>query len=99
MNAAPWPVACPILPARRGGALSITTGGASCRHAAHWLAVACGSTSITRAVRSEEHTSELQSLMRHSYAVFRSQKSITTESDEERQYGTEHHSTPDAQNC
>src|SRR3546814_2169758 len=48
MNAAPWPVACSILAARRGGALSITTGGA----------------------RSEEHTSELQSLMRNSYAVF-----------------------------
>src|SRR3546814_14125810 len=48
MNAAPWHVACSILAARRGGALSITTGGASCRHAAHWLAVPCGSTSTTR---------------------------------------------------
>src|SRR3546814_8108382 len=53
MNAKPWPVACSILEARRGGALSITTGGASCRHAAHWLAVACGSTSITREVCPE----------------------------------------------
>jgi hypothetical protein len=35
------------------GALSITTGGASCRHAAHWLAVACGSRSITSAVCPE----------------------------------------------
>src|SRR3546814_8299544 len=34
-----------------------------------------------RGVRSEEHTSELQSLMRHSYAVFRLKKTqqITTE--------------------
>src|SRR3546814_7078252 len=29
--------------------------------------------------RSEEHTSELQSLMRHSYAVFCSQKKITND--------------------
>src|SRR3546814_10867879 len=47
MNAAPWPVACSILATRRGGELSITTGG-----------------------RSEEHTSELQTPMRNSSAVF-----------------------------
>src|SRR3546814_8183761 len=33
---------------------------------------------FTRALRSEEHTSELQSLMRISYAVFCLKKKITT---------------------
>src|SRR3546814_2975464 len=34
----------------------------------------CPKTSVTAATRSEEHTSELQSLMRNSYAVFCSEK-------------------------
>src|SRR3546814_10782226 len=36
--------------------------------------VGCGNGGISEAVRSEEHTSELQSLMRISYAVFRLKK-------------------------
>src|SRR3546814_5183488 len=40
----------------------------------HFLASVCGSLSRADACRSEEHTSELQSLMRTSYAVFCLQK-------------------------
>src|SRR3546814_10826093 len=43
------------------------------RHA-HWLVSTPGIESIDAARRSEEHTSELQSLMRISYAVFCLQK-------------------------
>src|SRR3546814_12248692 len=51
------------------------TGGISQASASDWLAephVACigGSWLVKNGVRSEEHTSELQSLMRISYAVF-----------------------------
>jgi hypothetical protein len=34
----------------RGGALSMTSGALSARHAPHWLAVACGSVSMMRAM-------------------------------------------------
>src|SRR3546814_4183567 len=35
-----------------------------------WITCLCDFRGVRRAVRSEEHTSELQSLMRISYAVF-----------------------------
>src|SRR3546814_6010916 len=41
-----------------------------------------------RAARSEEHTSELQSLMRISYAVFCLKKKKNTEENQEKQYYT-----------
>src|SRR3546814_1067201 len=50
----------------RGSRLSDRTGAAS---SATWIG-AIGATSGVRRARSEEHTSELQSLMRISYAVF-----------------------------
>src|SRR3546814_9507720 len=37
-------------------------------------AIGIGMAFIERKIRSEEHTSELKSLMRHSYAVFRHKK-------------------------
>src|SRR3546814_5296191 len=37
---------------------------------AHYAAAKAGVMALTRCARSEEHTSELQSLMRSSYAVF-----------------------------
>src|SRR3546814_10747851 len=43
-----------------------------------------------RVVRSEEHTSELQSLMRISYAVFRLKKKKTTSTDNENQHKYQH---------
>src|SRR3546814_3145208 len=45
--------------------------GTSCRNAAAGATTPCWFRGCTRPTpRSEEHTSELQSLMRHSYAVF-----------------------------
>src|SRR3546814_10439748 len=40
------------------------------RHTDHGVAKSSNSAALTASVRSEEHTSELQSLMRISYAVF-----------------------------
>src|SRR3546814_8993062 len=37
---------------------------------ATWLPITCAATMVSASARSEEHTSELQSLMRISYAVF-----------------------------
>src|SRR3546814_6667619 len=45
------------------------------------LAVACESRYLVQLRRSEEHTSELQSLMRISYAVFCLKKKISTTHD------------------
>src|SRR3546814_20374150 len=53
MNAAPWPVACSLLAARRRGALWITDGRAPCAHDAHWPAVPRGATPSTTAVGKE----------------------------------------------
>src|SRR3546814_6720733 len=46
-----------------------------------------------RAARSEEHTSELQSLMRISYAVFCLKKKKTTSQQQTLQQSHEHHDT------
>src|SRR3546814_8259429 len=43
-------------------------------HETHSTATVDGDRGLGLVVRSEEHTSELQSLMRNSYAVFRMQK-------------------------
>src|SRR3546814_4350672 len=42
-------------------------------------------------IRSEEHTSELQSLMRISYAVFCLKKNTTTNNDKYKQRGNKQH--------
>src|SRR3546814_1376900 len=55
------PVDINAIPQALIGSIDIVTGGAS----AAW-----GSDAVAGVVRSEEHTSELQSLMRRSYAVF-----------------------------
>src|SRR3546814_4681234 len=52
------------LPEQRGWARCSIPGSLPCSHSPH------GSASPARSIRSEEHTSELQSLMRISYAVF-----------------------------
>src|SRR3546814_8653595 len=63
--------------AKGGVAVSIDTRKAAVMEAA----LAAGATlvnDISTAIRSEEHTSELQSLMRNSYAVFCLKKKQTT---------------------
>jgi hypothetical protein len=49
MKVAPWRWAASTLAWMRGGALSMTSGALSARHAPHWLAVACGSVSMMSA--------------------------------------------------
>src|SRR3546814_1884576 len=58
-------------------------------HSEHQLGHACFLSALCPFVRSEEHTSELQSLMRISYAVFCLKKKIQTHSNEAlRDYNT-----------
>src|SRR3546814_2902093 len=57
--------AIPVGAFRSGGAL-----GQSCARLRHGLCLAITAEDVLHHLRSEEHTSELQSLMRISYAVF-----------------------------
>src|SRR3546814_5864478 len=49
---------------------ALASGDVERAHAAHWRHVERAKARLLAALRSEEHTSELQSLMRISYAVF-----------------------------
>src|SRR3546814_10716521 len=62
----------------------------------HHIDTLCGRSSEAR-VRSEEHTSELQSLMRNSYAVFCLKKKRNAHSSTHTLYIITHHSTSQQQ--
>src|SRR3546814_1039307 len=54
---------------------------------------------VTQAARSEEHTSELQSLMRISYAVFCLKKKKHRNKDKSTHHNCQHTSEPSCQAC
>src|SRR3546814_5078022 len=64
-----WPIRTPIVAGSRPGAIS---------KASRWSKGSAAPIRMSRSCRSEEHTSELQSLMRISYAVFCLKKKKST---------------------
>src|SRR3546814_8581092 len=72
-RAAPWPVTTAAAAGLRRRRRTSPK-----RYWKPWRAVPCGTGLQSTTTRSEEHTSELQSLMRISYAVFCLKKNNTT---------------------